>query len=55
MAVVDGWRLSTFSAVAYNAANERIDITDLLPQLSVPILVIHEPAFPFGSSSPSEV
>lgn len=35
--------------VAHNAANERIDITDLLPQLDVPTLVIHEPAFPFGS------
>src|SRR5215510_9863762 len=34
---------------AYNAANERIDITDLLPQLTAPALVIHEPAFPFGS------
>ena len=46
------WHLNGASPddlVAYNAANERIDITDLLPQLSVPTLVIHEPAFPFGS------
>jgi pimeloyl-ACP methyl ester carboxylesterase/DNA-binding CsgD family transcriptional regulator len=35
--------------VAYNAANARIDLTDLLPQVRVPTLVIHEPAFPFGS------
>jgi hypothetical protein len=34
---------------AFNAANERIDITDLLPEVRVPTLVIHEPAFPFGS------
>ena len=34
---------------AYNAANEHIDVTDVLPRLSVPTLVIHEPAFPFGS------
>jgi pimeloyl-ACP methyl ester carboxylesterase/DNA-binding CsgD family transcriptional regulator len=34
---------------AYNAANERIDITHLLPEVRVPTLVIHEPAFPFGS------
>jgi pimeloyl-ACP methyl ester carboxylesterase/DNA-binding CsgD family transcriptional regulator len=35
--------------IAYNAANGRIDITDLLPQLTVQTMVIHEPAFPFGS------
>lgn len=34
---------------AYNAANGRIDITKLLPRVTVPTLVIHEPAFPFGS------
>jgi DNA-binding NarL/FixJ family response regulator len=34
---------------AYNAANEGIDLTGLLPQLRMPTLVIHEPAFPFGS------
>ena len=34
---------------AFNAATERIDITDLLPRVMVPTLVIHEPAFPFGS------
>jgi pimeloyl-ACP methyl ester carboxylesterase/DNA-binding CsgD family transcriptional regulator len=34
---------------AYNAANGRIDITELLPRVTVPTLVIHEPAFPFGS------
>ena len=34
---------------AFSAANERIDITDLLPEVRVPTLVIHEPAFPFGS------
>lgn len=35
--------------VAYNVANGRIDISQLLPQVTVPTLVIHEPAFPFGS------
>ena len=35
--------------VAYNLANGRIDITQLLPRVTVPTLVIHEPAFPFGS------
>jgi len=34
---------------AYNAANARIDLTDLLPRVKVPTLVIHEPPFPFGS------
>jgi pimeloyl-ACP methyl ester carboxylesterase/DNA-binding CsgD family transcriptional regulator len=34
---------------AFNAANEHIDITPLLPQVNVPTLVTHEPAFPFGS------
>jgi pimeloyl-ACP methyl ester carboxylesterase/DNA-binding CsgD family transcriptional regulator len=34
---------------AYNAANARIDVTDLLPRVQVPTLVIHEPPFPFGS------
>jgi DNA-binding CsgD family transcriptional regulator/pimeloyl-ACP methyl ester carboxylesterase len=35
--------------VAYNIANGRIDLTQLLPRVTVPTLVIHEPAFPFGS------
>ena len=35
--------------VAYNTANRRIDITELLPRVNVPTLVIHEPSFPFGS------
>jgi DNA-binding NarL/FixJ family response regulator len=30
-------------------ANGRIDIAQLLPRVTVPTLVIHEPAFPFGS------
>jgi pimeloyl-ACP methyl ester carboxylesterase/DNA-binding CsgD family transcriptional regulator len=34
---------------AYYEASARIDLTDLLPALSVSTLVIHEPAFPFGS------
>ena len=34
---------------AFNGANERIDITSLLPQVRVPTLVTHEPTFPFGS------
>jgi pimeloyl-ACP methyl ester carboxylesterase/DNA-binding CsgD family transcriptional regulator len=34
---------------AFNRANERIDITYLLPQVRVLTLVTHEPAFPFGS------
>jgi hypothetical protein len=39
--------LSDFAA--FNAANARIDITELLPRVRVPTLVTHEPAFPFGS------
>jgi pimeloyl-ACP methyl ester carboxylesterase/DNA-binding CsgD family transcriptional regulator len=39
--------LSEFAA--FNAANARIDITELLPRVRVPTLVTHEPAFPFGS------
>lgn len=35
--------------IAYNAANAHIDVTDVLPRVAVPTLVIHEPAFPFGS------
>jgi len=34
---------------AFNAATACIDITDLLPQVTVPTLVTHEPAFAFGS------
>jgi DNA-binding NarL/FixJ family response regulator len=34
---------------AYNAVNTRIDLTDLLPRVNVPTLVIHEAPFPFGS------
>ena len=34
---------------AFNDANARIDIRDLLPRVTVPTLVTHEPAFPFGS------
>jgi pimeloyl-ACP methyl ester carboxylesterase/DNA-binding CsgD family transcriptional regulator len=33
----------------YNKASESIDLTSLLPQLTMPALVIHEPSFPFGS------
>jgi pimeloyl-ACP methyl ester carboxylesterase/DNA-binding CsgD family transcriptional regulator len=33
----------------FNAANGRIDIGDLLPRVTAPTLVTHEPAFPFGS------
>jgi pimeloyl-ACP methyl ester carboxylesterase/DNA-binding CsgD family transcriptional regulator len=40
---------SAAGLAAFNAANARIDITDLLPQVTVPTLVTHEPAFPFGS------
>jgi DNA-binding CsgD family transcriptional regulator len=42
-------RISATTLKAHNAANETIDITDLLPQVKVPTLVIHEPTFPFGS------
>ena len=35
--------------VAYNTASHRIDITPLLTRVTAPTLVIHEPAFPFGS------
>jgi pimeloyl-ACP methyl ester carboxylesterase/DNA-binding CsgD family transcriptional regulator len=34
---------------AFNAANARIDIRDLLPRVMAQTLVTHEPAFPFGS------
>jgi pimeloyl-ACP methyl ester carboxylesterase/DNA-binding CsgD family transcriptional regulator len=34
---------------AFNAATACIDITSLLPQVTVPTLVTHEPAFAFGS------
>jgi pimeloyl-ACP methyl ester carboxylesterase/DNA-binding CsgD family transcriptional regulator len=34
---------------AYNAATARIDISDLLPRVKVPTLVVHESPFPFGS------
>jgi pimeloyl-ACP methyl ester carboxylesterase/DNA-binding CsgD family transcriptional regulator len=33
----------------FNAANAQIDIGDLLPRVTAPTLVTHEPAFPFGS------
>ena len=33
----------------YNKASESIDLRNLLPQLTMPALVIHEPSFPFGS------
>jgi DNA-binding NarL/FixJ family response regulator len=33
----------------YNAVNASIDLTDLLPLVKVPTLVIHEAPFPFGS------
>jgi pimeloyl-ACP methyl ester carboxylesterase/DNA-binding CsgD family transcriptional regulator len=42
-------RSSAATLAAYNAANGRIDIRDLLPRVSVPTLVTHEPSFPFGS------
>jgi pimeloyl-ACP methyl ester carboxylesterase/DNA-binding CsgD family transcriptional regulator len=34
---------------AYAAASRAIDVGELLPRITVPTLVIHEPAFPFGS------
>ena len=34
---------------AFNAANALIDIRDLLPRVTAPTLVTHEPAFPFGA------
>jgi pimeloyl-ACP methyl ester carboxylesterase/DNA-binding CsgD family transcriptional regulator len=34
---------------AFNAASALIDIHDLLPRVTAPTLVTHEPAFPFGS------
>jgi pimeloyl-ACP methyl ester carboxylesterase/DNA-binding CsgD family transcriptional regulator len=42
-------RVSAETLKAYNEANARIDITDLLPRVSMPALVTHEPTFPFGS------
>ena len=35
--------------IAYNAASQQIDLSDILPKVSVPALVIHERPFPFGS------
>jgi DNA-binding CsgD family transcriptional regulator len=40
---------SSAALSAFNAANARIDITDLLPLVTVPTLVTHEPGFQFGS------
>lgn len=34
---------------AYNDANHEIEIGHLLPNVRMPTLVVHEPAFPFGS------
>jgi pimeloyl-ACP methyl ester carboxylesterase/DNA-binding CsgD family transcriptional regulator len=34
---------------AFNAASARIDIRHLLPRVTAPTLVTHEPVFPFGS------
>jgi DNA-binding CsgD family transcriptional regulator len=34
---------------AYNRASASIDLTPLLPQVTMRTLVIHEPGFPFGS------
>jgi len=39
--------LATFSA--FNGATARIDVANLLPLVTTPTLVTHEPAFPFGS------
>ena len=35
--------------VPYNTASRRIDISALCTRATAPTLVIHEPAFPFGS------
>jgi pimeloyl-ACP methyl ester carboxylesterase/DNA-binding CsgD family transcriptional regulator len=35
--------------VAYNAANQAIDLSDMLAKVRVPTLVLHELPFPFGS------
>jgi DNA-binding CsgD family transcriptional regulator len=40
---------SPAGVAAYFQATKRIDLTSFLPQLTVPTLVVHEPAFPFGS------
>ena len=47
----EGFLQSTSASgfAAFNAATQLIDITNLLPQVTVPTLVIHEPAFAFGS------
>jgi pimeloyl-ACP methyl ester carboxylesterase/DNA-binding CsgD family transcriptional regulator len=34
---------------AWNQASKQIDLTSLLPRVTIPTLIIHEPAFPFGS------
>ena len=41
--------ISSAGLFAWNQASEQIDLTSLLPRVTVPALVIHEPAFPFGS------
>jgi DNA-binding CsgD family transcriptional regulator len=33
----------------FNRVSARMDLKDLLPQITAPTLVIHEPTFPFGS------
>jgi pimeloyl-ACP methyl ester carboxylesterase/DNA-binding CsgD family transcriptional regulator len=49
--VADAIRRSTSpqGLAAYYKASEAIELTSLLPQVAAPTLVIHEPAFPFGS------
>ena len=49
--LAEAMRQSTTPAglAAYYEASARIDLTDLSPAVSVSTLVIHEPAFPFGS------
>jgi pimeloyl-ACP methyl ester carboxylesterase/DNA-binding CsgD family transcriptional regulator len=49
--LIDGIERSTSpeGLAAYYEASARIDISNLLPEVTVPTLVVHESAFPFGS------
>jgi pimeloyl-ACP methyl ester carboxylesterase len=41
--------ISPVGLSAWNEASKQIDLTPLLPRVGIPTLVVHEPAFPFGS------
>jgi pimeloyl-ACP methyl ester carboxylesterase/DNA-binding CsgD family transcriptional regulator len=49
LAVIFESSTSPQTHLAYLEALRQIDLTDLLPQLQVPTLVVHDTGFPFGS------